>query len=135
MSPLQKLVLGGVLLLGLFLMVKPYMGPSSPYEAQAPSEYDRKLADQNLSATVNSESPSASIATTVALTKSEALARIQGAGHTCSEVTSVNSAGDSASATCSDGERYRLAEMIIDGKSTPVAMKCSAVEALGIAGC
>ena len=64
-----------------------------------------------------------------------ALAFIQRAGHSCDAVSGIEVFTDSAVATCSDGERYRLGVMNHNGGTQELAMKCSAMAKLGIEGC
>jgi hypothetical protein len=56
---------------------------------------------------------------------------ISEAGHSCDAVKAVKSNSDSTIATCSDGERYRVL-IIAQPTRQNVAMKCSAMEKLGI---
>jgi uncharacterized lipoprotein YmbA len=67
------------------------------------------------------------------LSKQESHDIITEAGHSCDAITAVKGGVDSTIATCADGERYRVL-IIAQPTRQNVAMKCSAMEELGIAG-
>lgn len=52
----------------------------------------------------------------------------------CPKVTSAKRVQDgSITAKCSNGERFRI--FVVDQLNQPVALRCSAAEKMGIAGC
>jgi uncharacterized lipoprotein YmbA len=67
------------------------------------------------------------------LSKQESHDIITDAGHSCDAVIAVKSGSDSTIATCADGERYRVL-IIAQPTGQNVAMKCSAMEELGVKG-
>ena len=137
MTKNQKWLMGALVAFLLFLMIKPYLGSDEvEYSSQDSAARSEPSAPPDMTSSGSTDDTAADLAsTTEAMTEAAALARIQSAGHACNEVIQVEPLGDSAAATCSDGERYRLADVVANGEVTPVAMKCSAVEELGIAGC
>jgi hypothetical protein len=78
------------------------------------------------------EAPSAGDPVPTQNSAGAALSIIQDAGHNCSSVIAVRHLQDSALATCDDGEEYRISRVNVGGKTTTLAMKCSAVEAAGV---